>query len=250
MRLRNDIFAPTATVFALLVLHPRISTPAESAAVVPSLEVEYRAKVFENADFAAYRVTIPPRHATVMHRHDTDILTVFISGGPTKTVIMGEAPREEVIPEGSVRFRSAGFTHATENPGPGPGPFTFVVLEFKKSVGTRRADVPAGSRSCGPSDDAACVEQKYVLCTTLVCAKTVLLGPKAEMDASAADTAQMLVAVSTAHLSRDGESGLRSFIRKNGEVEYLEPVAKRRWRNEATLPAHLVILEFGRAKAP
>jgi quercetin dioxygenase-like cupin family protein len=215
---------------------------AADDAVVSSLEVEYRQKVLENDAFTAYRVSIPASHATVMHRHDTDILTVFISGGKTRTVIQGEPPRVEDIPAGTVRFRPAGFTHATENHE--ATDFRFVVLEFKKSVGARQPALPQGSRVCTSGDERACVEQEYRLCTAAVCARSIVMAPMSELVVDALPFDQLLVAVSDAELSSGQGALARVAGRKSGDVEYLKRGAALRWRNIAPTPAHLVMLEF------
>jgi len=247
MRVVNRFNRVKRALLGLLCLIP-LAAPADTAAVITSLEVEYRTKILENDDFAAYRVSIPAGHATAMHRHDTDILTVFISGGPTRTVIKDEPPRAESIPAGSVRFRPSGFTHATENPG--SRPFVFVILEFKRSVGARQQDLPAGSRHCAPDRNTACVEQNYLLCTQRVCAKSVMLGAGADMQVGAADSAQMLVAVTDARWSSSEGNGAHAKVRKSGDIEYVAAGAIKSWRNAAATPTHLVMLEFREAATP
>src|SRR4026208_1474293 len=54
-----------------------------SAEPIPASEVKYRHPILETSRFTAYLLEIPPHHATLMHRHDRDILSVFVSGAKT-----------------------------------------------------------------------------------------------------------------------------------------------------------------------
>jgi hypothetical protein len=62
-----------------------------------------------------FLLDIPPGRATLLHRHDRDMLSVFVRGGKTRAVFNGGAPVDDTFAIGDVRFRSAGFTHSTEN---------------------------------------------------------------------------------------------------------------------------------------
>src|SRR4051794_37378160 len=115
---------------------------------ISALEVKYRKQIFENDRFAAYLLEIPPKHASLMHRHDTDILTVFVSGGETIGTIYGKPPKEDRFTIGEVRFRPVGFTHSTENIG--ANTFQCVILEFKSSMGSIESTKPENLRYCNP----------------------------------------------------------------------------------------------------
>ena len=66
------------------------------------------------------------------------MLSVFVNGGRTRASFNGAAPVEDSFTPGDVRFRSAGFTHSTENIG--TGRFLSVIFEF---VGNRFVDSAA-----------------------------------------------------------------------------------------------------------
>ena len=72
-----------------------------------------------------------------MHRHDKDLLTVFISGGRTTAVFEGSAPQTDTFVAGVVRYRQAGFAHSTQNDG--SSDFRAVLLEFDEPQGPSRA---------------------------------------------------------------------------------------------------------------
>ena len=83
-----------------------------------------------------------------MHRHDKDLLTVFISGGRTTAVFEGEAPKTDTFVLGVVRYRRAGFAHSTRNDG--SSDFRAVLLEF---------DHPQGPSQGGGSGDLFCTDR-------------------------------------------------------------------------------------------
>lgn len=93
---------------------PVVRQPVEAAPPIPVAEVIYRLEVFRNEGLTAFLLELPPRHATLMHRHDRDILSVFVNGGRTTATFYGQPPRTDSIPLGDVRFRPAGFTHPRE----------------------------------------------------------------------------------------------------------------------------------------
>jgi len=106
---------------------------------------------------------IPPGQGTQMHRHDKDILTVFISGGRTTAVFEGAPARTDVTAAGAVRYRSAGFAHSTRNDD--QRDFRAVLLEF---------DTPQGERSEGTGPT-------QLFCTKQFCVDDIHLQPGAAL---------------------------------------------------------------------
>jgi hypothetical protein len=82
-------------------------------------EVTLRHRIYGDQRVTIFLLDIPAGQATVMHRHDRDMLSVFVNGGRTRASFNGAAPVEDSFTPGDVRFRSAGFTHSTENIGSG-----------------------------------------------------------------------------------------------------------------------------------
>jgi hypothetical protein len=106
----TESYRITAPPLVLLLLLCGFAT-AQETTPISALEVKYRKQIFANDRFAVFLLEIPPNHATLMHRHDTDILSIFVSGGETISTIFGKPPKEDRFAVGEVRFRSAGFTH-------------------------------------------------------------------------------------------------------------------------------------------
>jgi hypothetical protein len=109
------------------------STPSSDDSIPPASEVKYRHPILETGRFIAYLLEIPPQHATMMHRHDRDILTVFVGSAKTTSTFYGREPVTDTIPSGEIRFRAAGFTHATRNED--SVVFRAVLLEFAQPQG-------------------------------------------------------------------------------------------------------------------
>jgi hypothetical protein len=106
--LRPAISRVCLTLVALCFVSP---IPAQSTLSsdepIPASEVNYRHPVLETSRFIAYLLEIPPHHATLMHRHDRDILSVFVSGAKTTSTLYGHEPISDAIPSGESRFRAA-----------------------------------------------------------------------------------------------------------------------------------------------
>ena len=98
-------------------------------------EVTLRHRIYGDGRVTIFLLDIPPGLATVLHRHDRDMLSVFVNGGRTRASFNGGAPVEDSFTPGDVRFRSAGFTHSTENIG--AERFLSVIFEFVDSQGPR-----------------------------------------------------------------------------------------------------------------
>jgi hypothetical protein len=171
------------------------------------------------------------------------MLSVFPTGGKTRAVFNGGAPVDDTFPVGDVRYRSAGFTHSTENRD--SADFLSVIFEFAEPQGEKV--VPAGSatRSCAGGDPATCVEEKPVLCTDKVCVDKVTLGPRAVNQENAATLDRMLVPVSGYSLNEQAAGGATlRHAKTTGEVEFLPAGSPRRWTNTANTSASYVVVTF------
>jgi hypothetical protein len=231
-----------AKVLILLLLLCKFAA-AQETAPISALEVKYRKQIYKNDRFSVFLLEIPPNHASLMHRHDTDILSIFVAGGETKGTIYGKPPREDRFAVGEVRFRPAGFTHSTENIG--ANVFRSVILEFNSSMGAIEPTKPPDSRYCNPGSDTACVDEKYLFCTAGFCVKGISIAPGAKWRDNESASDQLLVAVSDYKLSYKPE-GKAAHVRerKSGEVEYFTGGPTRQRTNAASGPAHIIAVVF------
>src|SRR6187397_1344395 len=90
---------------------------AQDRSIPLAAEVRLRHQIFRGHGVTAFLLQIPPGQGTQMHRHDKDLLTVFISGGRTTAVFEGLPPKTDTVASGEVRCRTAGFAHSTRNDG-------------------------------------------------------------------------------------------------------------------------------------
>ena len=244
-KIMNRQLKPIAgtTILVMLQLLLCSFVGAQVTTPISALEVKYRKRILKNDRVSVYFLKIPPGHASLMHRHDTDILSIFVAGGETRGTFYGKPPREDTFTVGEVRFRPAGFTHSTENIG--ANAFRSVILEFNSSMGAIEPTTPPESRYCNPGSETACVAEKYILCTTGFCVKEITAAPGAMWLNNDYASDQMLVAVSDYRLSyqRRGKAA-QGRKRKSGEVEYLPGGSQRQWKNALNKPARIIDVVF------
>jgi uncharacterized RmlC-like cupin family protein len=223
-------------VFFLCASAAQLSTPT------PASEVTLRKEIYRDSRVNVFLLDIPPGRATQLHRHDRDILSVFVTGGRTRAVFNGAAPVDDTFAVGDVRFRTAGFTHSTENRG--SGDFLCVIFEFAESQGPRTALTSAATHTCAP-DPGGCVDEKPLMCTARFCVDEVILGPQAVKLDRGETRDRMLVAVSGYSLSEQTDAASPTIhTRKTGEVELISAAPARRWTNTTSTPAHYVVVTF------
>lgn len=216
---------------------------AQETAPISALEVKYRKQIFKDAKFSVYLLEIPPNHASLMHRHATDMLSIFVSGGETKSTIYGKPPKEDRFVVGEVRFRSVGFTHSTENIG--ANMFRSVILEFNSSMGLIQPTKPGDSHDCNPALKTACVEDKYLFCTPGFCVEELRIAPGATWRNGSYQSDQMLIAVSDYELLGQPQGkATHTLKRKSGEVEYFPRGASRQWGNATGETASIINVIF------
>ena len=242
MTLQFQPVGTAAKLVLLLLLHCSFAM-AQLTAPISALEVKYRKRIFKNDRVSVYLLEIPPGHASLMHRHDTDILSVFVAGGETRGTIYGRPPREDRFTVGEVRFRPVGFTHATENIG--TNVFRCVILEFTSSMGAVDPDKPSDSRYCNPGSELACVNEKYLFCTAGFCVKEISAAPAAIWRNNDYASDQMVVAVSDYRfLDQLKGKAAKARMRKSGQIEYLKAGSARQWKNDLNVTAHIIDVVF------
>lgn len=216
---------------------------AQETTPISALEVKYRKQIFKNDRVSVFLLEIPPNHASLMHRHDTDILSIFVAGGETKGTIYGKPPKEDKFTVGEVRFRPKGFTHSTENIG--GNVFRSVILEFTSSMGALEPNKPPDSRYCNPGSETACVDEKYLFCTVKFCVQELSIAPGAVWRNNEYASDQMLVAVSDYKLSNKPKGKVTNVRkRKSGEVEYFPRGFARQWKNADSKSALITAVVF------
>jgi len=225
----------------LLVLTLSVAGSArQQRAPISADEVTLRHRIYEDGRVTIFLLDIPPGQATALHRHDRDMLSVFVNGGRTRASFNGAAPVEDSFTPGDVRFRSARFTHSTENIG--TDHFLSVIFEFAESQGARAAAARPATHTCNPGSQTACVGEKPLFCTGKFCVDDLTMGPHAVRPAGGAREDQILVAVSDYAFSEEVPGNAAAVhTRKSGEVESVAAGPARRWTNAGD-PVHLVVV--------
>jgi hypothetical protein len=209
-------------------------------APIPAAEVKYRHQILANTRLNAFLLDIPPGHATLMHRHDRDILSVFLGGGRTTGTFEGREPVSDTLRSGEARFRSVGFTHATRNDD--VLPFRSVILEFAQSQGARLEQLPPESKHCADRDQTVCTREKYEVCTAAFCAVEVWMPPGGIL-AKSMKGDSVLIPVSDCILAGvDGPDIAHTY--SSGSIHYLGPEPHAQWENRGSTDAHLVLVIF------
>jgi uncharacterized RmlC-like cupin family protein len=209
-------------------------------APISAAEVTLRHRVYGDGRVTIFLLDIPPGQATLVHRHDRDMLSVFVNGGRTRASFNGAAPVEDSFTPGDVRFRSAGFTHSTENIG--ADRFLSVIFEFVDSQGPRVSATRPATHICNPDGRTGCVDEKPLFCTSKFCVDDLMMAPRAVRPAGGVTNDQILVSVSGYTFSEDiPGTAAAVHTRKTGEIEPMAAGPARRWTN-ARDPAHLVVV--------
>ena len=226
---------------ALCFVTPSLAqSKSSSDEPIPASEVKYRHRVLETSRFIAYLLEIPPHHATSMHRHDRDILSVFVSGAKTTSTFPGREPVTDAIPSGESRFRAAGFTHATRNDD--SVVFRSVILEFAQPQGAVRAQSDE-QRYCNGGSPIACVMEKQQLCTEGFCVTEIRMAPGAIRKASARAAGYAIILVNNCELSLGAGDVASVHAYRVGDIRYFES-ASNSWKNSGQAEAHLVLVDF------
>jgi hypothetical protein len=227
-------------ILALILTLSVIGPAARQRAPMSADEVTLRHKIYGDGRVTIFLLDIPPGQATMLHRHDRDMLSVFVSGGRTRASFNGSEPVEDSFTPGDVRFRSAGFTHSTENIG--TGDFLSVIFEFVDPQGPRAPAARPATHVCNPDSQTVCVDEKPLFCTARFCVDDLTMAPHAVRPAGGAVKEQILVAVSDYTFSEE-VSGNPAAVhaKRSGEIEPMAAGPARRWTN-ANEPAHLVVV--------
>jgi hypothetical protein len=195
-------------------------------ATVFAEDVSYRKEVFHNDRVTAYLLEIPPLQ-TSSHRYDKDNVTIFVSGGRA----------------GETQSRRERFLQNVRNDS--TSPLRAIVLEFNDSQGEAISEMVPVKKQCADGSKTACVEQKHLFCTAVLCAEDVKIGPHAARSGFASDAAQMLVAVSDYALTDAlNGTGPATHSRTSGQVEWLPTGAANRWTNTASTSARFILIRF------
>ena len=216
-----------------------ISCVAQAPAPTPDNQVPQRREILKNSRVVVNLVTIPPGDTTPMHKHNLDMVEVFLTAGRTQETISGKDPASEKVSAGEVLFKSAGTTHSVKNVS--SAPFQSVITEFLDAQGKSK-QIGKKSQTCA-QDKKICVEEHELFCTEKVCVEKVNMAPGAVTLQHSHATDHMLIAVSDYELTDEVE-GKGTVMRKHksGEVEFIPAGITHRLTNKTSAPAQFVVI--------
>jgi len=227
-------------VLALVLTLSAAGVATQQPAPISAAEVTLRHRIYGDRRVTIFLLDIPQGQATLLHRHDRDMLSVFVNGGRTRASFNGAAPVEDSFTPGDVRFRSAGFTHTTENIG--ADRFLSVIFEFVDSQGPRAPATRPATHICNPDGRTGCVDEKPLFCTSQFCVDDLVMAPRAVRPAGGVANDRILVSVSGYTFSEDMPGTAAAVhTRKSGEVEPMAAGPAGRWTNGGD-PSHFVIV--------
>lgn len=215
-----------------------VGTAGAQDAPVPDAQVPQRRELLRTDRFTVYLLDIPPGQATPMHRHDLDIASVFFNSAHTVSTFWKQAPRSDPQALGAVRFRAAGFAHATTNTD--TTHFLSIIVAFARSQGLPDSTATGRRSDCSQAGPSTCTEATTLFCLKDACVLDVTLAPGAVWRA----TAPVLVVPVTSTVWSTSGSSVASHARTLaiGTALY-EPTSGTRWRNEGASAARLIAFQ-------
>lgn len=205
---------------------------------VPDSQVPQRRELLKTDRFTVYLLDLAPGQATPMHRHDLDIASVFPTNARTIGTFWKEPARPDRPALGAVRFRSAGFTHATANVD--TIHFLSVIVEFARSQG-RPDSTTSGRRSeCSQTGHSSCTEVTTLFCLSDACVLDVTVPPGGVWRATAP---VLVVPVTNTMWSTPGSRVLSPARTLAVGTTLYEPASGTQLRNEGASAARLIAFQ-------
>src|SRR4051794_28985587 len=210
-------------------------------APIPDSQVPQRKEIFRNRRVIVSVLELAPGEATPMHQHARDMLAIFVNGGKTSNTIYGSKPSADRMAVGEVRFKNAGYSHATRNDG--VDRFRVDIIEFADPQGKTEKTANKKAHYCNPDSKTACVNEDSLFCTAKVCVEDVTIAPGAVTTRHSHSTDHMLVAISDYELTDTVEGkGKTVRTRKSGELEYIPAGITHQLTNSGPAAARFIVV--------
>jgi len=148
-------------LFSLVLCACAAAQTAPTTAPVEITAEPFHHLVLKNRKVRVFSVDVPPKAATLLHRHKNDYVFVILGESVVRNERQGEKPGELRLNDGDVRFSKGGFAHIARNLG--EAPFRNVTIEVRKPargiIRLATCDVNEGIE-CGFCDISAEGQQK------------------------------------------------------------------------------------------
>lgn len=137
LAIQSSILALAAFTMTQQSSHAQSSATARA---VPISQEHHHHLVFENSFVRAYEFAVPPREATLLHKHDPDYVYVVFGKSDLTNMIAGQDPTKLLLADGSVNFTRGPLTHSTRNDG--SATFFGIVFELLRTQGEEHTFFP------------------------------------------------------------------------------------------------------------
>jgi quercetin dioxygenase-like cupin family protein len=123
--------SPLLVSLVLCVCAAAQTAPATAAPAGVEITGEpFHHLVLKNRKVRVFSVEVPPKAATLLHRHKNDYVFVTLGESYVRNERQGEKPADLRLADGDVRFTKGGFAHIARNLG--EAPFRNVTIEVLK----------------------------------------------------------------------------------------------------------------------
>lgn len=119
---------------------------------------------FENDKVRAFKVSVAPHTATLIHRHDRDYVFVSLGDADISNEIVGKSPFEVKLNDGQASFTKGGFAHLAKNLA--DTPFRNVTVELMQPAKGEVKQCDEKKESCEIARGNPCVVAGIVDCAT------------------------------------------------------------------------------------
>lgn len=197
--------------------------------------------VLQNSYVRVFKVEVPPRAATLMHRHRHDYIFVTLGASEVSNEVEGKPPVTLKLRDGEVRAVDGGFAHIARNLS--PVPFTNVTIELLQDEKSHAA--PA------KWDDERSLQVLHGGTQEILFVKDGVRVSEAELQIAGSvprhhhEHPHLAIALTDLLLRNDVVGkGASNIEMKAGDVKWVEPGTTHGLTNVGRAEARFVTLEF------
>jgi len=244
MQQHTRINAIFRIVASLLIVAWGVSVAAQSGEVEIIREPHHHL-VFENKLVRVFDVKVPPRVATLIHRHNHDYVYVTLGTPDLDNRVEGKPPARVQLKDGETRFLAGNFAHAVRDLA--STPFRNITVELLQDATTRNAPSPWDSAS---TEDRSLQilnggTQQILFVKDAARVSEIELQPGGAIPRHHHNGPHLVVAVTDLDVRSDVEGKGAATLHLNvGETKWVEGGFTHTLTNVGKQPAKFVTMEF------
>ena len=225
---------PLIVVLPLFALTGRATAEEAEITAEPSHHI-----ALANEYVRAFKVSVAPHTATLMHRHRHDYVFVTLGDAMLSNEVEGKEPVQAKLSDGDTRFTGGNFAHIARNLA--DTPFRNVTIELLQDE-KRRAEPSHWTKDSGEETSGG-MHGKILFVKDGVRVSQIELSAKSAMPKNGHDGPLLLVAVTDLELGPNADGkGSPGKALKPGDLWWSDGPSTV--VNAGTGPARFVILEF------